>query len=103
MVPVGLTAISALNYRTFGCQQRAWVPESVWPCGMQELEPYRSSAYRLLDMIDWAAPAHPKDDHATVWKNVPVTYPPIRFGQKYREDASMALRLAERLKSGPTL
>lgn len=65
-------------------EERSWVPNSGWPIAKSDLEPYVEKANDLLGVTTSSAPQdHWESTEATTWKDVLVSRPPTRFGDKY--------------------
>lgn len=81
-------------------EPRSWIPESGWPFGYEELEPYYKRAHKIceLDEFDYSpewleevlsAKRFPLDENYFV--PVVIRYsPPTRFGKEYRDEISNA-------------
>lgn len=84
-------------------EARAWIPNSGWPFGRAELEPYYRRAQAICQLGPWEwNPAHwaeagagPFDlgDAASLSTGVFQNSPPTRFGAVYRDDLAQAARL----------
>jgi choline dehydrogenase-like flavoprotein len=70
-------------------EERPWVPDSGWPFGKDELEPYVARACRLFE-IDRSDPTPAAaDDGRTEWRRIWFS-PPTRFGRRYAPDLERA-------------
>jgi choline dehydrogenase-like flavoprotein len=78
-------------------EKRAWVPNSGWPIGYDDLEPYYRGAHRLCELgvydydpVRWIGDGLIPFDAAKLESRLWQVSPPTRFGQAYRDDLEQA-------------
>ncbi|WP_102961236.1 GMC oxidoreductase [Mangrovicella endophytica] len=72
-------------------EARPWVPDSGWPIGRHDIEPFLGEVQDILDL-----PAFEADrpiDADISWIQL-IKSPAVRFGQKYREEIATSDRIA---------
>ena len=87
--------LSALQF-----EERPWVPDSGWPFGKDELDPYLPRAYRLFEIDDTDPPPAAANGH-TEWRQLGFS-PPTRFGRRYAPDLDRAANVTTCLHSTVT-
>jgi hypothetical protein len=83
----------ALDHHDF--LPKPWNPDSGWPIGQTDLDPYRADADRILDIPSATAwPDRPLEQADHRFENVRFRWsPPTLFGEKYRDELAASDRI----------